>query len=66
MASSRMFVGSARGFSKVCGVFLVVLRKCVQCLLLLLAGSTKKDQDATIAKAKKDIEDYERRGKRKQ
>ena len=34
-------------------------------LLLLLAGSIKGDQDATIAKAKKYLEDYERRRKRK-
>jgi putative addiction module killer protein len=35
-------------------------------LLLLLAGSTKRDQDATIAKAKKYLEDYEQRRERKQ
>ena len=34
-------------------------------LLLVLAGSSKRDQDATIAKAKEYIEDYERRRKRK-
>jgi putative addiction module killer protein len=34
-------------------------------LLLLLAGSSKRDQDAAIAKAKKYIEDYEQRRKRK-
>lgn len=35
-------------------------------LLLLLAGSSKRDQDATIAKAKQYSEDYERRTKGKQ
>ena len=34
-------------------------------LLLLLAGSIKRDQDAAIAKAKKYVEDYEQRKKRK-
>jgi putative addiction module killer protein len=34
-------------------------------LLLILAGSIKRDQNATIAKAKKYIEDYEQRKKRK-
>jgi putative addiction module killer protein len=36
-----------------------------QRLLLLLAGSSKRDQDAAIAKAEKYIEDYEQRRKRK-
>jgi putative addiction module killer protein len=34
-------------------------------LLLVLAGSSKRDQEAAIAKAKKYLEDYERRKKRK-
>ena len=34
-------------------------------LLLLLAGSSKRDQDTVIAKAKKYIEDYEQRRKNK-
>lgn len=33
-------------------------------LILLLAGSSKRDQAATITKAVKYIEDYERRGKK--
>jgi len=36
------------------------------CLFLLLAGSTKQEQDATIVKAKRYLEDYEQRRKRKQ
>ena len=34
-------------------------------LLLLLAGSSKRDQDAAIAKAKKYVEDYKQRKKRR-
>lgn len=34
-----------------------------QTIILLLAGSTKKDQDRTIAKAKSYFEDYARRMK---
>jgi putative addiction module killer protein len=34
-------------------------------LLPLLAGSSKRDQDAIIAKTKTYMEDYERRRKRK-
>jgi putative addiction module killer protein len=34
-------------------------------LILLLAGSIKRDQDATITKAVKYLEDYERRGKKR-
>jgi putative addiction module killer protein len=34
-------------------------------LLLLLAGSIKRDQDATISKAEKYLKDYESRGKKR-
>jgi putative addiction module killer protein len=35
-----------------------------QKIILLLAGSTKKDQDCTIAKAKEYMADYERKAKK--
>ncbi|MDX3929427.1 MAG: type II toxin-antitoxin system RelE/ParE family toxin [Shinella sp.] len=52
----EMRIHSGQGFR----IFYIVVG---QIIILLLAGSTKKEQDKTIAKAKNYLEDYNRRVK---